>query len=239
MDSDTLLLEIMLYPAMSQPSGIRVYENGLYRYMQGSEGWSDVWTFTGEEMAVLRQAIDTADIPSLESQYEANGMVSDGVTTIWKVTVNGQQYEISLAPGAQSPALDKLFLAFSTLRKLSPEHSNWHVWQPDGTYRDFTVVGSVNAVEDLRGLVHALFIPQPEVALQEPVPPPNTLLVKTDWVTESETEITELYADGSYTRTVDGEMKEEKKLPIAQVRSVIHNIHEIDWSVIPDYINTM
>ena len=238
MGEKKLLLEILLRPAMTQPSGMRVYEDGLYRYIKGTEDWYDVWTFTPEEMTELRQAITAADIPSLDSQYEAKMLVSDGTITIWRITFEGQQYQITLAPGAKIPALEKLFHTFSTLRKLSPEHSNWHVWQPDGSYRDFTVIGSVNAVEVLRSLVLALFVAPATKSETLLAVPPETLLIKTDWVTEEQTEQTTLYADGRYTREVGGECQEDKELPVEQVLNVMHAIQGTDWSSVPDRINT-
>ncbi len=101
-NAHTLLLEVLLHPAMGQPSGSRVYEDGRYRYMQGNSGWYDVWRFNAEEMHVLRQAIAAANIPGLKTHYNAESHVSDGVTTLWQISIEGKSYSITLAPGAQS-----------------------------------------------------------------------------------------------------------------------------------------
>lgn len=237
MGDKNLLLEILLHPAMTQASGMRVYEDGTYRYMQGDRGWYDVWRYTDEEMVELRQAIMEADIPSLASRYDAQLLVSDGTTTSWNVYFEGLRYQILVAPGVNVPALDKLFHTFSTLRKLSPESSEWHVWQPGGIYREFTVLGSVNAVDILRPLIVALFIPQSAPDTGELAVSPDTLLVKTKWITEDKTELTRLYADGRYIREVDGK-REESKLGAAQVLNVLSSIRDIDWSAVPDKIDT-
>ena len=233
-----LLLEILRYPVMTQSSGIRVYEDGLYRYMKGSEGWQDVWYFTDEEMTELRQAIHVANIPSLEDRYEAQQLVADGTTVMWQVRVEGKQYHIHMSPGAQEPALEKLYHTFSTLRKLSPESSHWQVWQPEGLYRKFTVLGSVNAVDALVPLLVAMFVPQSASSIGDVEVPPDTLLVKTDWITEEQTEQTRLYSDGRYIREVEGIKKEEMTLGADQVSHVVHSIIEINWAIIPDHIDT-
>ncbi len=238
MKKEPMLLEILLHPAMSQSSGMRVYEDGRYRYMKGNNAWYDVWRFTAEEMKVLKQAISSADIPTLQTRYEPEFRVSDGVTTIWHVNVEGQQYQINLAPGAQVPALDKLFHAFSTLRKLSPEQSHWSIWQTDGSYREFSVIGSVNAVDALRPLISAMFVPQAASEEGEIDVAPDTLLVKTDWITAENTEQTRIYGDGRYVRDVDGVKQEEKTLDASQVQGVLRSIAAIDWSAIPAQIDT-
>ena len=108
-NAHTLLLEILLHPAMGTTQWYRVYEDGLYRYMQGNSGWYDVWRFNAEEMHVLRQAIAAANIPGLETHYDAESHVSDGTTTLWQITIDGQIYNITLAPGANVPVLDNLY----------------------------------------------------------------------------------------------------------------------------------
>jgi hypothetical protein len=232
-----LLLEIILQPAMTRPSGMRVYADGRYHYMEGNSGWYDVWQFTTEEMKVLKQAITAANIPALKSHYPPQYLVDDGVTTLWQVNVDGQDYHISLPPGARVSALDNLYHTFSTLRKLSPERSHWRVWQPDGTYREFTILGSINAVDALRPLIVAMFVPHatsPEGNLDIP---PKILLVETQWITEEKTEQTQLYSDGRYLRGVEGNLTEEKKLGNDQVQNVLRSIQAIDWSKIPAQID--
>jgi hypothetical protein len=236
-NTHVLLLEMLLRPAMAQPSGIRVYEDGLYRYMQGSSGWYDVWQFTAEEMHVLKQAISTANIPALETHYDPQFPVSDGVTTIWQVSVEGQPYQVSLAPGARLPALDNLYHTFSTLRKLSPERSHWRVRLSDSTHREFSVLGSVNAVEALRPLISAMFVAQAVSVGEESDFAPEDLLVKTDWIMEGKTEQTRLYGDGRYVRDVEGKPQEVKVLGLEQVHGVARSIAAIDWSAIPAQID--
>ena len=232
-----LLLEILLHPAMAQPSGMRIYADGLYRFMEADDEWCDVWQYSAEEMAVLIEAIENADIPSLDMQYEPQFLVSDGTTTIWRITYKEQLYQITLAPGAQVPTLDKLFHTFSTLRKLSPETSHWLVWQPDGTYREFTVIGSVNAIDTLRPLITAMFVPQSAPDENTSQIPTNTLLVRTDWLMADNTEQTRLYSNGQYVREVDGSVEEEKHLEKNQVQHLIRSIASIDWSSLPDQID--
>lgn len=237
MDENKILLEILLQPIMTRPSGMRVYMDGLYQSYRGSSDWKDVWTFTDEEMDTLRKAIDKADIPSLASHYEAQQRVEDGTTTIWHITTEGETYQIHCAPGAKVPALDKLYHTFSTLRKLSPEHSHWKVWQPGGSYRKFTVIGSVNAIDALRPLVSAMFVPSDTNSTGERAVDPETLLVKTLWVSEEKTEQTSLYADGKYIRK-KGEEVTTRELSAQQVLNVMDAIQGINWSEIPDEIDT-
>jgi hypothetical protein len=238
MDENDILLEILRYPVMTQPSGIRVYQDGLYRYRKGREEWEDVWYFTDVEMAELRRAIASAGIQSLDDHYDAKQSVADGTTVKWQITVEGEQYHIHLSPGAKVPALENLYHTFSTLRKLSPESSNWQVWQPDATYREFTVIGSVNAVDQLRPLITAMFVPSLKQFDGEIAVAPDTLLVKTDWITEDQSEQTKLYADGRYVRTVEDEMQDDTKLPLGQVLNVLHALQTINWELIPDRIDT-
>ena len=67
-------------------------------------------------------------------------------------------------------------------------------------------MGSVNAVDALRPLITALFVPQAESSGTEIDFAPEDLLVKTDWVMEDKTEQTRLYGDGRYIRDVDGKL---------------------------------
>jgi hypothetical protein len=174
----------------------------------------------------------------LDKNYDAEQLVSDGTTTVWTVTYGGQRYEIKLAPGANVSALDKLYHTFSTLRKLSPERSQWHLWQSDGTYRDFTIKGSANAVRELTPLIVAMFVPPPERVDGKLEISPDTLLVKTEWTTENQSELTKLYASGKYIREVDGVIKEEMQLPAKQVLNILNAIQIINWENVPTIIDT-
>lgn len=237
MDKETRLLEMIRYPAMRPTHGLRVDGSGRYFHMRGQSGWTELWTFTEDEMAELRQAIADAGLPELESHDEPQIKVMDGTTVVWKVFVHNQKCTITLPPGAHVPALDSLHKTLTTLRKLPPEKSIWHVWQPDGSYRDFTVNGAASAVPALQGLIHAIFIPPRDHAQGELAVPHDTLLVRTEWITQDSEELTLLYADGHYTREANGEIKEDKKLTLPHVRNVLRSINDIDWSTIPDTIN--
>ncbi len=232
------LLEIHFRPVMARASGIRVYPDGLYLYQFADDGWEEVWTFSDEEMAELKEAIRLSGFFDLPEKIQPETPISDGTVTVWRISTEGRSHQVQLAPGASVPALESLFHTFSRLRKLTPERSEWQVRTQEGTMHSFSVFGSVNAVSRLRPLVAALLRPGEENNGKTTAAEDTVILVKTQWFTATGIQETVFFSDGRYTRCCDGGEIQETFYQRTRVEAVKDAIASIDWREFPEHIDT-
>lgn len=232
------LLEITFRPALRKETGIRVHHDGRYMYREGPGEWEDVWTFTPEEMDVLRENIRSSDFFSIPAEVPVQQQVDDGTDVTWKVHLAGNTHQVHIPPGASAPALDNLYRAFTRLRSRPLEKSVWTVRRKDGATKHFTVTGSVNAVPALRPLLAAMFAPGGKQTEQDARPSAGEPLVKTTWFTGDGVQETEYFADGRYVQRSENGQVRSTQFSEAHLQGVLKAIEAIDWPSVPEVIET-
>ena len=247
--------EPLLHLDIEQGQALRVFDDGRYEFRGdvepslGDDGrvkltsvplrWRLQWTFTPEEMEQLRAAIDAADDPPLRPRYTSPGSIH-GRNLTWTLRTSRRPVQVVVEgwPGAQAPALERLYRRLFEIHRPEGETSTWRLWTGTGVAEKL-VACEPGSVPPLRGILAALFDPDAapagDGAATVPPPPEDTPLAEVAF-RKHDREVDRLlvYGDGRQTQVRDGERKQLEPLPPERVRRLRAEIGAASWDALPD-----